>query len=241
VELFGTLHVTLIVLVAAAALTLSWLCRRGILPARPLRIAIGVLLIVNELVWWWFRYSHEGLRFPHNLPLQLCDATLWLTAIACLTPVRPIAEFAYFAGIGGAGMAVLTPDLWSPCPSYPAIYFFVAHGGIIAGAAVLVWGGIVRLNRGSVWRAFAILALYAAVVGAFNAVFGSNYMYLCRKPESASLLDALGPWPWYLVSGAAVALGVFWLLYVPVHLSFGGRASSDAPSLPSQPRTLERR
>ena len=29
-------------------------------------------------------------------------------------------------------------------------------------------------------------------------VLGSNYMYSMRKPETASALDLMGPWPWYL-------------------------------------------
>jgi len=111
---------------------------------------------------------------------------------------------------------VITPDLWTPWPSYPAIYFFVAHGGILIASVVLVFGGIARLRPGAPWRAFGILVAYAAAIGTFNAVFGSNYVYLCRKPVNPSLLDLMGPWPVYLVTAGAVCLGLFWLLWLPV-------------------------
>lgn len=112
-------------------------------------------------------------------------------------------------------MALLTPDLWSPWPTYPAVYFFIAHGAIVVAVAVLVFGRISPLGRGAVWRAYVLLLGYALLLGMFNQICGTNYMYLCRKPKNASLLDALGPWPWYLVPAAVTVLALFWLLWLP--------------------------
>jgi hypothetical integral membrane protein (TIGR02206 family) len=215
VKLFGSLHLALLGAIAATAAALAWMTKRGGLPARSTRLTVGWALLLNELGWWCFRYSHEGVHL-RNLPLQLCDLTVWLSVLSCLTARIGIVEFAYFAGIAGAGMALLTPDLWSPWPSYPAIYFFVAHGGIVIAVSLMAFGGIVEFRRGAVWRAYGCLVGYAILVGAFNAITGSNYMYLCRKPNSATLLDQLGPWPLYLLPAAAVGLGLFWLLWLPV-------------------------
>lgn len=113
-------------------------------------------------------------------------------------------------------MALLTPDLWSPWPSYPAIYFFVAHGGVVVAVAVLVFGGAAPLGRCTPWRAFGLLVAYTVAVGGLDGVLGANYMYLCRRPKNASLIDAFGPWPMYLVGGAATALALFWLLWLPI-------------------------
>jgi hypothetical integral membrane protein (TIGR02206 family) len=224
VALFGLLHLTILAAILAVGWTVCVLVRTNTRLARPLCLALGVALAVNELSWWIFRYSHEGWRFPFNLPLQLCDLSLWVTVLACLT-LRPIiVEFCYFAGLAGAGMALITPDLWTPCPTYPAIYFFVAHGGIVIGAAMLVYGRVCPLRPGAPWRAFGMLVGWACFVGTFDAVFGANYMYLRQKPGNASLLDALGPWPVYLIAGAAVALGLFWLLWIPARPRAG-----DAP------------
>jgi hypothetical integral membrane protein (TIGR02206 family) len=215
VKLFGPLHLALLAAIAAVAAALPWLCRRGAIPARATRIAVGWALLLNELGWWVFRYSHEGVHWT-NLPLQLCDLTVWLSVLACFTARPSVVEFAYFAGMSGAGMALATPDLWSPWPSYPAIYFFVGHGGIAIAVALMAFGGMTGFRPGAVWRSFGLLVAYAVLVGAFNALCGGNYMYLCRKPASATLLDKLGPWPWYLLPAAAVGLGFFWLLWLPV-------------------------
>jgi hypothetical integral membrane protein (TIGR02206 family) len=215
VPLFGRVHLLLLATIIGAAVALSWLCRERRVPLRAVRLVLGYAIAGNELVWWVFRYSHEGIHAT-NLPLQLCDLAVWMSVAACLTAIPVVVEFAYFAGVAGAGMAILTPDLWSPWPSYPAIYFFLAHGGVLIACAALTFGKIVQLRRGAPWRVFGILLIYAAIIGAFNAIFGTNYVYLCRKPANPSLLDWLGPWPWYLGSGAAVALLLFWLLWLPV-------------------------
>ena len=57
---------------------------------------------------------------------------------------------------------------------------------------------------------------FAAAIGTLNAVAGTNFMYLARKPENASALDVLEPWPWYLAAGAAIALVLFWALWLPL-------------------------
>jgi hypothetical integral membrane protein (TIGR02206 family) len=214
VRLFGPTHLALVAATALAAILLAAICRRRAGARRGVRLAVGCGLLINELVWWVFRYSHEGVHLP-NLPLQLCDVTLWASVLACLTLRTAAVEFAYFAGMAGAGMALLTPDLWSPWPSYPAIYFFVAHGGIVIACAVLVFGGIAPLRPGALWRAFGMLLGYAALVGAFNAIFHTNYMYMCQKPKNASLLNVFGPWPVYLAPAAVAALALFWLLWLP--------------------------
>jgi hypothetical integral membrane protein (TIGR02206 family) len=232
--LFGPVHLAMLALIVVWALTLVWLVRAHPELSRPLRLALGGGLAVNELIWWGYRYSHEGFRFPEGLPLQLCDVTVWLTVIACLRRSTAATEFLYYAGLGGAGLALLMPDLWAPFPSYPSIYFFLAHGGVVAGTAMLIFGRVVPMRPGSAWRAFGWVNLYAAMMGVFNWIFGTNYLYLCRKPESASLLDLFGPWPIYLLVAEGFALGLFWLMslalpnsegYAPRHPTASGTAA----------------
>lgn len=223
-HLFGPAHLAILAAIAVASAALARAARR-----RPtaVRIALGVFLAVNEAVWWIWRIAHEGISRT-ALPLQLCDLAIWVTVAALFTRAQWTVDMAYYAGLAAAGMAALTPDLWAPFPSYPSVYFFLAHGGVIVAVTALAGGGAVR--PGVFWRAWIILNVYAAAVGALNAVLGTNYMYLCRKPAGASLLDWFGPWPWYLAPAWIAGLTLFALLWLPWRLSTG--ASTPAPARP---------
>jgi len=56
VKLFGPLHLSLLAAIALAGFVLVWMCRRFEQARRPVRLALGIGLVVSEAVWLWFRY-----------------------------------------------------------------------------------------------------------------------------------------------------------------------------------------
>jgi hypothetical integral membrane protein (TIGR02206 family) len=194
--------------IAITAAAMAWACRQRWLPKRATRLVLAVALAAGELM----RLPSSGLHFPGRLPLELCNVSTWAAVLACLTLTPLAVEFVYFAGLTGAAMALLNPDLGSSWPPQ----FFLNHGGIVVTASALVFGRLAPLRNGSVWRAFGLLSTYAAAIGIFNWVFRTNYAYLCTKPRGMTLFRLMGPWPVYILSAAVLALALFWLLWLPV-------------------------
>ncbi len=228
---FGTLHFSILATVLTLAIVAALLTRSGRIDARRLRWGLAAFLAVNEIV----RYIHDGFQFPNNLPIHLCTLTTWMAVAACVTLRGPLVEFVYFTGIIGAGMALLTPDLpkdvLAAWPSYAGVRYYVEHGAIIVAVAALVFGGLAPLRAGAVWRTVLQLNVYTLLLGAFNWCYGTNYMYLCRKPNNPSLLDLMGPWPVYTIVVELVGVLLFWLLYLPVRPKPDHSARSAASGL----------
>lgn len=176
-----------------------------------------------------------------SLPIALCDAALFIAALACVRPdLRLAVELTWFWGLAGTLQAVTTPDLSVVFPHLEFWDFVLGHVGIVFAALFLVVGLRRYPRRGAVVRIFAMTVAYTAFVGCVDAATGGNYMFLRAIPSHVSLLSVLGPWPWYLVSAAAVALVLFTLLDAPFRHSDGAPAAR-APSARAEPATATSR
>jgi hypothetical integral membrane protein (TIGR02206 family) len=174
----------------------------------------GALLAGTALtIAGWARQGTLELR--DLLPFHLCDLLIFVAVFALVTR-RPLAcELLYFWGGAGTVLALAAPDVRTGFPDPAFLSFFALHGLVVAAAAVLVFGMGCRPRPGAPWRVFLLTNAYAAAVGAVDLAMGANYMFLCRKPAAATLLDALGPWPLYLVAADALAAVLFLLLDLP--------------------------
>jgi hypothetical integral membrane protein (TIGR02206 family) len=214
-RLFGPAHLFILGAVPVLAGVLAFIQRRLPVGSRSLRIGLAVSLLLDSVVYYGYLIFRGQLTFPDHLPLELCDASLCLIIIALFTLNKTVFDLAYYGALAGATMALMTPNLWEAFPSFGTVQFFVAHGLIVTGALYLAWSGQARPRPGSVPRAMIAVNIFAAFLGAFDFIFKTDYMYLRAKPQNASLLDFLGPWPWYLVGAEGVASIAFLLLYLP--------------------------
>lgn len=214
-NLLGPAHLLILAAIPLLAASLAAIQRRLSPGCRGLRLGFAVVLLLDAVSWYGYLAAIGQLSFPGALPLDLCDVTLFLVISVLFTLNPVIFDLAYYAALAGTSMALLTPDLWEPFPSLSTVQFFAAHGLVVAAVLYLLWSGQARPRPGSVARTMLTLNLFAGFDFVFDCTFKTNYMYLRAKPESLSLLSALGPWPWYILTSEAVALALFLLLYLP--------------------------
>ena len=182
-------------------------------------VIIALTIVVAELSWQPYVVAKGTWSAAASLPVQLCDVAGFVAAAALLWRQLVLVEVAYFWGLGGTLQAVLTPDLKDHFPSFPYLQFYVTHDLVILAALFLVFGLALQPRPGAVRRIFVLTVAFAIVVGLIDLATGGNYMYLRQVPVSGSLLDLMGPWPWYIAAGAVLTLVVLAILDAPFRLS----------------------
>lgn len=220
-QLFSAVHL-LTLGVFAAVIVAMFLFRKTLREEyanRTARIALFLMLILSEVslqVWLWWS-GHW--TYQYSLPLHLSSISIILSAILLLTRNYRLFEFTYFAGVGSALQAMITPDIsLYTFPHYRYIHFFVSHGGTVIANLFMVFTEGFKPTGKSLWRAFLWLNAYTLMIFIVNFLIEGNYMYISEKPVNPSLIDYLGPWPWYILSLEIITLVTFTILYLPFWL-----------------------
>jgi hypothetical integral membrane protein (TIGR02206 family) len=220
--LFSAQHLLAVAAVIAASVAVALLARRLAPPARAgLRWALVAFCTINWLGWDAWQLANGVWSLAYSLPLQLCILSVPVSALMLATRSARIFETLYFWCFAGATQALITPDLQATGYSFPHFrywIFFTSHGSIYLAVAFAAAAWSFRPTWRSLPRAFLATNLLLAVVGLVNWLTGGNYMFIARKPAYPTLIDALGPWPWYIIALELIAAAAFVLVYLPYAL-----------------------
>lgn len=214
-DLYGAAHLGALGVTLILAILLVRHGRRHPETTRRVPLVLAILLLVQFPIHFLVAWSQGVMSKDILLPCQLCDIAAILGAVALLTRSQRVAELVWFWGMAGTLNGLITPALSETFPSFRYFAFFAQHSGVVITAVYLVAGLGLRPQPGAVLRAFGWVQVYLLAAGLANLLTGANYGFLRSKPPQASLLDVLGPWPWYILALEALALLFFTLLYLP--------------------------
>jgi hypothetical integral membrane protein (TIGR02206 family) len=223
-EAFSGEHLVLLgIFVAGLVVAATWGRAHRDRPCElPARRTAAVVLAVVALAMQAYQLTPGDFDVDTSLPLALCDVATVMTVVALWTRSPRASAFTYYVGLTLTSQGVLTPSLAEGFPHPRYFGFWALHFLVVWAAAYLTWGLGIRPT----WRLdrFAIAATltWAVTVFAFNVVADTNYGYLNAKPSSASLLDLMGPWPWY-VAVEIVVITVAWALLLTLPWTVAAR------------------
>lgn len=215
--LFGTAHLTALGVIVFLNIVLFYLGRRASLSTRRLiRYSMAGILLVNELAWHVWNIFTGQWTIQTMLPLHLCSVLVFTSAFLLITRSEGVYPYVYFMGIAGALQALLTPDAGIyGFPHFRAFQTMISHGLIITtGIYMTVVEGF-RPTWKIAWKVFVGCNIYLVIIFIVNQIIGSNYLFVARKPDTASLLDMLPAWPWYILYIELIGVVCILLLYIP--------------------------
>ena len=215
--LFGPTHLLTIAAMCVLGGIIVYGTHRWVLPERRkyVALALGLFMLAQEILDRCLHHylGHEPWR--NVLPFHLCGMSIVLTVILFITRKRSLYDLLYFWGLAGATMAILTPDIQFAFPHILNLTYFWSHALIIVGVAFMTVNYGYRPYFKSFLRALVLTNLYMVLVIPINIALGTNYLYLCEKPKEATLIDLLGPWPWYILGLEIIGAALFFLMYTP--------------------------
>jgi len=160
----------------------------------------------------------KPVDMDNYLPFHLCDVAAVIAGFALLTHNRLLATLTYFWGLAATMQGLITPALSHGFPSWPFFTFFIHHFAIVGAALYLPIVDGWR-PKSPFWKSpmevFGWSIVYLVFSLILNSILGTNFGFSLHKPYNPSLIDHLGPWPWYLFSMQAIAIVIFILLALP--------------------------
>lgn len=190
------------------------------------KIGIGFSMAIIAFSFMTFdliyRLFTKNFDILDDLPLFLCDLVVCMLPIVIWTRNRKLLGILYFWAVAGTLQALLTPELKSGFPSFEFYRYFIMHGGIVS--AVIYCIVVLKINI--TWKDFLNAVLYAQFyligIHIINIILSANYSYTMKKPDSATILDLMGEWPWYILVAEIVMIILFLVLMLPFILKRTG-------------------
>ena len=217
--LFGNVHLITMAIIVLVAIFLPLVCKNQSISNKSLISKIIAFIILSHVIISPYKDLYL-LQNPYNwkeiLPIHMCDLSEIFLAAFLLGGPKILYKCAFFWGLAGASMAIITPDI--PVIDLDYAFFMIGHGMIVIG---VMYATISLGNRPyakdiltvSLITAFVLLP----IVYLINLILGepANYWYLIAKPAGASLMDAFPEPPYHLLITTPLAIATFCLIYIP--------------------------
>jgi hypothetical integral membrane protein (TIGR02206 family) len=183
------------------------------------------LFLVWEVEWQAWHVITDTWSLQKNLPLHMCSIMIWVSIWGLITRKRFAMALMYFFGIAGAIQAIITPDAIYAFPHLRFMNTWFSHSLlIISGFWVLFVEGY-RPTLKDVRNCFIAVHAFALPVYLINITIDAGYLYLGKKPETASLMDFFPEWPWYFF----ILQGLLLLIMIGMYLPFRKSDSALQP------------
>ena len=180
-------------------------------------IIISLMMINHGMDFYFEGYQYQ---LKLGLPIHLCDFSSAAIILYFFTKRREFFLFAFFAGISGAGMAMLTPDSEYGFPNIHYVRHMIGHAMILLGVSYAIIIDNQRPYFTDVHKTLFILSLLLLLMYFVNYLLGppANYWYVAEKPPGLNVTSFMRDAPYHMVDIYILAVIVCYLIYAFYYL-----------------------
>jgi hypothetical integral membrane protein (TIGR02206 family) len=217
--LFGTTHIVTIIAITLISIFLPLIYKTKSEYQKSIMTKAIAFVIFCHVIISPYKDLYL-LENPYNwrevLPFHMCDLSEIFLIFFLLGGPSILYKCAFFWGLAGATMAIITPDIEFLDLDYA--FFMIGHGMIIIG----IMYATVALDNRPYAKDIVTVSLITALIllpitYLINYILGepANFWYLMQKPAGASLMDAFPEPPYHLLVTTPLAILMFCLIYIP--------------------------
>lgn len=196
-ELFGTAHVVTVLIMAVIGAAILLVARKY---SKPVKYFLLISLIIMDLSYRLWGGLYQSVHLDVLLTLHLSSAAVFLSIVLLIHFNQKAFDVLIYWAFLAVPQAIITPGITRY--GFPHLRFFHIlwiHITVILVVLFLLLIEKKRPSKKSLQNALIVTHLYGAGVFFVNMYFHTNYMFIGRKTSAQTLIDFLGPWPWYIV------------------------------------------
>ncbi|RRD28307.1 TIGR02206 family membrane protein [Fusobacterium canifelinum] len=175
---------------------------------------VAVVVLGIKIAEILFRHHYYGETVAQLLPLHLCPIVIILSIFMMFFHSEVLFQPVYFWSIG-AFFAILMPDIRDGMSNFASQSFFITHFFILFSTVYAFIHFRFRPTKAGFLCSFLLLVTLAFVMYFVNNKLGTNYLYVNHPPVTKSLMDFMGPWPYYIFSLAGIDIAISFFMYLP--------------------------
>jgi len=220
--LFGSQHISALSTVIAVSVATPIVLRtaNNIEVKKFVSMVLAILLILHELIKPFYRYYLFGHELLLVFPIHICHLAAISMGLFLILKKEFLFEIAYFWGLSGNLLAMVTPDMKYGFPNLEFTMFYFGHGLLLLSILFTCVCLKTNLRWSSILRVFIATILILPAMYGLNIALESyqpdvNYWYLMITPGPDTILSLFPEPPWHIPYVAVTALLIFIVSFIP--------------------------
>jgi len=232
-EMFSFDHIAALVVLCLIFAAMMLVYKKH--PTEKTRITLFTIasasIILCDIILKIWMLNKGVFRGSYDMILHMCDISGFLAPVLLFMVSskgrNKLYNMMFIWGLGGAVMALLTPEMGGYAfPSFYFFNFFLKHGMIVIGLLLVTFIDGLRPKLKELPIVMLISLGMVGVIYIINKLIVNippyepgNYMFLSYPPTGGSAIDILvdifGPAPMYIIGMAILAVIVFLVFWAP--------------------------